>query len=155
MVHTISLYAFRYWATRNYYIDCSCNVDKLVIRGHNAISSSNPDTRTLLQCTKSTSKPNIQSPKAIRVKSGAVAFSRSQILQRWSKNFCDLFLGNETTWSSLLHNFKSFQAAVNDPDCPDNTCLRSLFLCSNTSLRVRPSAPMAYPRVSSSSPLKR
>ena len=126
---TISLYALQYWASRNYYIDYSANVDKIAIRGHNAISSSNPDTRILFQFTKSISKPNVTSPKAIRFKSGAVAFSRSQISQRWSEHFCDLFLGNETTWSSLLHNSKSFQAVVNDPDCPDNIVLEDLLLC--------------------------
>ena len=123
MVHTISLYALQRWATRNYYIDYRANVDKIAIRGHSTISISNPDTRTLFQCTKSISKPNVRSPKAIRFKSGAVAFSRSQISHRWSEHFCDIFLRNETTWSSLLHNSKSFQAVVNDPDCPDNIVL--------------------------------
>ena len=67
MVLTISLYALQYWATRNYYIDYNANVDKIAIRGHNAISSSNPDTRTLFQCTKSISKPmsGPQKPSAL------------------------------------------------------------------------------------------
>ena len=51
---------------------------------------------------------------------------RSQISQRWSEHFCNLFPGNETTWSSLQQNFKSFQAAHNDPDCPDNIVLEDL-----------------------------
>ena len=123
---SLSLYALQYWASRNYYIDYSANVDKIAIRGHKAISSSNPDTRTLFQCAKSIPKPNVRSPKAIRFKSGAVAFSRSQISQRWSQHFCQLFPGNETTWSSLLHNSKTFQAVVNDPECPDNIVLEGL-----------------------------
>ena len=126
MIHTISLYALQYWASRNYYKDYSAHVDKIAIRGHNAIASSNPDTRILFQCTKSISQPNVRSPKAIRFKSGAVAFSRSQISKRWSEHFCDLFLGSETTWSSLLHHSKSFQAVVNDPDCQDNIVLEEL-----------------------------
>ena len=108
-VHTLSLNALQFSSTFHYYNDYRIRVDKLAIKAHTAVSTSNPDTRTLYQCAKHMSKPNIRSPKSIRFKSGQVAFSRSQVSQRWSEHFCDLFLGNETTWSSLLHHSKSNQ----------------------------------------------
>ena len=82
-------------------------------------------------------------------------FRAPRSLKKWSEHFCDLFLGSETTWSSLLRHSKSFQAVVNDPDCQDNIVLEEVVYVFKDLLLARPLEPMACPLAFSNCAQKR
>ena len=72
------------------------------------------------------SLPIPQVPRAIRYKSGQIAFPCPQISQRWSEHFAELFLGPSATWSSILDCSMSFHSAVHDPVCHDNITINEI-----------------------------
>jgi len=76
-------------------------VESVALRAHNAVSKPQRDSKTLFACVKQISKKSSKVPKSIKKSCGVVAQNRAEIAHRWSEHFCELYLGEQTTWQHL------------------------------------------------------
>jgi len=96
------------------------------IQADKAASKPNHDSKLLFNLTTKLSKKSKRVPKALKKSNGEMATDLSQVAQRWSKYFQNLFLGKQSSWDDLYSAYCQFSSKFPSLDIDDP----SNFQCS-------------------------